>query len=76
MKSLEQQIQELASPKDSVEYGVFCFAGGMQCLVEMWKGLKNEGCYFDKGIIKGARGQIEPRRPKYTPYRICETKES
>lgn len=77
MKSLEQHIKELAdSPEESIEYGIFCFSGAMQCLCEMWKGLKDEGCYFDEGIIKGARGQTKPRRPKYTPYRICEKKKT
>ena len=76
MSLLTEQMNQIATAQDSVERGVFCFTGGMQCLIEMWRGLKDEGCYFDKGVIKGARGQIEPRCPKYSPYRICEEKKS
>ncbi len=75
--SLEKQITDLAdSPEENIEFGVFCFVGAIKGWCELWKGLKNEGCYFDKGVIKGARGQTKLRRPKYTPYRICETKKS
>lgn len=52
------------------------FCGAMDCLIKMWGELKNEGCYFDKGVIKGARGRTQPVRSKYTPYRIRETKKS
>lgn len=75
--NLTGQIEDLKdSPNESIEFGLMCFAGAMNCLCTMWKDLKDEGCYFDKGVIKGARGQIEPRCPKYTPYRICEKKKS
>ncbi len=52
------------------------FCGAMDCLIKMWRELKDEGCYFDKGVIKGAGGRAQLGRSKYKAYRIRETKKS
>ena len=75
--NLINKIQNLSSVPLSdgkIEESILLFTGVFDCLIKMWSELKDEGCYFDQGEFKGARGRTQSRCPKYTPYRIRQPK--
>ena len=60
------------SGNNTKEASLSVFFDTLTCLVQMWGELKNEGCYFNKGIIEGTGRRTQPVSTKYSPYRICE----
>lgn len=75
--NLAKKIQNLSPvllSEGEIEEAGIRFIGVFDCLIKMWSELKNEGCYFDESEFQGTRRRAQLECPKYTPYRICETK--
>jgi len=54
----------------------YYFFGFMDCLVELWQDLKDQGYRFENNKIVKPNGEVINRHiaPKYIPYRIKDKK--